>query len=562
MKNLLPVFRSTVTRSGLFAALLGLALLLAGPGRAQSPVPAFNLVRAAGVAQSPMDGMASNHKIATDAAGNSYIAGTFEGTVSFGSIALSSVGGSDVFVAKLDPAGNYLWAVRGGGNGSDSSQGIAVDATGHIYITGSFTSTATFGTALTTAGNSDIFVAKLTPAGTWLWATQGGGINTEMTRSLAVDGGGNAYITGFFDSSSASFGSSTLSNAGAIDAFVAKLDAAGTWLWARSVGGSSPDGGTGLAVDAAGNATLTGFFSSASATFGSVTLSNPFAGFTKVYAARLSASGTWLWASTVDGVGDALGQSVGLDASGNAYVAGYFACPQATFGSTTLTNVGQYDIFVGKLSPTGTWLWAQQAGGADEEYSGALAVDAAGNAYLTGWFSGVNTAFGPTVLGYGGRTDAFVAKLSPAGTWLWAERMGGAESEAAFGVALSPTAEPWVAGTTSSSSIVIGGVGLNNPASPFTMGFVARMGATATGTAKSRPSELSLWPNPARETVRMTLGAATSTRPLLLLDATGRVLRRQELAVGATQTTVSTAGLAPGTYLLRCGSSAQRFVVE
>jgi len=485
--------------------------------------------------------------------------------VNFGGITLTSASNApyvtDVFVAKLDPAGNYLWAVRGGGSGSDTGQDIAVDATGNAYITGDFTGSATFvpGTSLTSTGSRGVFVAKLSPTGQWLWATQAGS-SVAGIKSIALDGSGNAYLSGIIFGSSTVFGNITLSSAGGVDAFVAKLDPAGTCLWARNAGGSSDDRGNDLAVDAAGNATLTGYFSSDSVAFGSITLNNPSPRSWQLFVARLNSSGSWQWASGAYGTNSTIGRSVGLDANGNAYVTGSFDSP-VTFGSTTLAYMGSIDIFVGKLGPTGTWLWAQRAGGVNIEYSYGLAVDGPGNAYIVGGFLGLDTAFGSTALPYSLSDDAFIAKLNPAGQWQWAERMeGNSGADAAYSVALSPTAEPFVAGTTGSASMTIGCVTLYNFTS--TMGFVARMGANATATTRPRMSELSLWPNPAREAVRLTLEAATSARLLLLLDATGRVLRRQELAAGATQAAFSVAGLAPGMYLLRCGSSAQRFVVE
>ena len=135
-----------------------------------------------------------------------------------------------------------------------------MDGVGGVWITGIFAGIATFGShTLTASGNYDIFVAKLGPNGNWLWAVKAGGIDYDYGYSIAVDGAGNAYVTGEFRYTS-TFGSHTLTASGYSDLFVAKLNPSGTWLWAVRAGGGSYDEGYGIAVDGAGNAWVTGCF--------------------------------------------------------------------------------------------------------------------------------------------------------------------------------------------------------------------------------------------------------------------------------------------------------------
>ena len=354
-------------------------------------------------------GQDSGNIIAVDASGNSYVTGYFQGSATFGSTNLTSNQGStDIFVAKLDSNGNWLWAKNAGGTGTDYGYGIWVDASGNIYVTGYFRDTATFGTlpTLTSSGDTDIFVAKLDSSGNWLWAKKAGGSQADYGYSIAVDANGNSYVTGYFQGS-ATFGSTNLTSSGGTDLFVTKLDSSGNWLWAKKAGGTNIDYGYGIAVDASGNSYVTGSFDT-SATFGSTTLTSY--GSTDIFVAKLDSSGNWLWAKKAGGSQADYGYGIAVDASGHSYVTGYFT-NTATFGSTTLICNGYYDIFVAKLDSNGNWKWAKNGGGTGGDYGYGIAIDANGDSYVTGSFEGSAT-FGalPPLSSYG-NADVFVVKV-------------------------------------------------------------------------------------------------------------------------------------------------------
>ena len=346
--------------------------------------------------------------IAVDGAGNVYVTGQFQGYATFGSHSLSSSGGYDIFVAKLSPNGNWLWAVKAGGTSSnDRGYGIAVDGAGNAYVTGYFQDTATFGShSLSSSGGYDIFVAKLSPEGIWVWAINPGGTGNSYGYSIALDGAGNVYATGEFRGT-VTFGSSTLTvNSSSTNILIVKLDASGNWLWAVKAGGTYSDSGYGIAVDGAGNAYVTGSFSS-TATFGSQTLSTSNV---DLFVAKLGPSGNWLWAVKSGGASLAEGYSIAVDGAGNAYVTGYFD-ETITFSNNTLISSGCYDVFVAKITPSGNWLWGVKAGAPGDDYGAGIAVDVAGNAYVTGHFLGTAT-FGSHTLTSMGFRDIFIAKLS------------------------------------------------------------------------------------------------------------------------------------------------------
>ncbi|MDD4223910.1 MAG: SBBP repeat-containing protein [Candidatus Cloacimonetes bacterium] len=356
--------------------------------------------------------------IITDGVGNVYITGSFEGTATFGSIILESTGYADIFVAKLDCSGNWIWAKKAGGTAYDEGFAIATDEAGNVYITGYFVNAANFGAyTLPSNGYEDIFVARLDTNGNWLWAVNAGGTgfgDDSKGYGIAVDDSGNVYITGYFEDD-AEFGATNLDSSGAWDIYVAKLNNSGNWLWAVNAGGTGNDRGSRIAADASGNALICGAFTG-TATFGTQSLT--CAGYSEAYAAKLDASGNWLWAASSAVASDSgcNGSDIELDEAGNTFLAGYFwGAGEVAFGTTTLTSSGGDDIFAAKLDADGNWLWALGAGGPSSSDQGhGIAVDSSGNAWLTGVYEAAT--FGDTSLPGNGSWNVFVAEiLSPAG---------------------------------------------------------------------------------------------------------------------------------------------------
>lgn len=348
--------------------------------------------------------------IETDASGNSYVTGYFEGAASFGTTTLTSSGGYDVFIAKLDANGNWLWAVRAGGTSYDAGNGIDIDASGNCYVTGYFATTATFGsTNLVSGGGDDVFVTKLNANGNWLWAVKGGYNNYETGYRITTDGNGTSYVCGYFGGV-AYFGTNSISAYAGADAYVAKIDASGTWLWARrAAGGSGTDEGMNVATDTAGNIYITGYFTG-TAYFGSGTLTS--AGISDVFVVKYDPGGVWQWAKQAGGTGgDTRGYGIAVTGSDMVFVTGYFTYT-TTIGSTTFSSSGNKDIFIAKLDSSGNWLLAYKAGLNYEDFGIAVTTDSGGNAILTGFYT-LLANFGTISLSAPGHgKELFVAKLS------------------------------------------------------------------------------------------------------------------------------------------------------
>nr|WP_277876980.1 SBBP repeat-containing protein [Sphaerospermopsis sp. FACHB-1194] len=343
--------------------------------------------------------------ITVDNLGNTYATGFFFDPATFGNITLTSTGLGDAFITKLDSSGNFLWAQKFGGASYDIAMGISVDSSGNSYVTGSFSDTATFGDiALTSAGSDDAFITKLDSSGKFLWAQKFGGTSYDYGEGIASDGAGNSYITGYF-SDTATFGDITLTSAGGSDGFITKLDSSGKFLWAKKLGGTSYDSAHGITVDSSGNTYITGSFNGI-ATFGNITLTST--GNDNAFITKLDSSGKFLWAQKFDSI-FCKANGITVDSSGNIYVTGYFS-DTATFGNITLTSAGDSDAFVAKLDSNGKFLSAQNFGGTLADRGLDITSDAKGNIYATGGFSDTAT-FGNTSLTSAGSIDAFIVKL-------------------------------------------------------------------------------------------------------------------------------------------------------
>jgi hypothetical protein len=341
------------------------------------------------------------YAIAVDGSGNAYVTGETSSTdydVTPGAFQTTKGGGDDVFVTKLNATGTALvYSTYIGGSGYEEGYGIVVDGSGNVYVTGSTSSTdydVTPGAFQTTKeGVRDVFVTKLNATGTALvYSTYIGGSNNDEGTAIAVDGSGNAYVTGWTYSTDYDVtpGAFQTTKGGGDDVFVTKLNATGTALvYSTYIGGSGDDRGYAIAVDGSGNAYVTGSTDSPDydVTPGAFQTTN--GGRYDVFVTKLNATGTALVYSTyIGGSSDDGGRGIAVDGSDNAYVTGYTSSINydVTPGAFQTTNEGGYDVFVTKLNATGTALvYSTYIGGSNWDFGNAIAVDGSGNAYVTGY---------------------------------------------------------------------------------------------------------------------------------------------------------------------------------
>ncbi len=364
----------------------------------------------------------------------------------------------DAFVTKMSVYGNLLvYSTYLGGSANEYGGAIAVDATGSAYVSGS--TGGGFPTAnaydATHNGSTDVFVTKLNPAGNVLvYSTYLGGSSTEETGGIAIDASGSVFVAG--NVSSSDFPTASAFDAsfnGGLDAFVAKLSPAGNaLLYSTFLGGGGIDQATGIAVDSGGAAYVVGLvdasgFPTANA-FDAV-----FSGDSDAFVAKLSPAGNALAYSTyLGGSGGELARGIAVDGDGAAYVAG--ATSSADFPvAAAFDNAigGPQDAFVTKLAPAGNALvYSTFLGGSADDVAWSLTVDATRSAYVTGRTGStefpMTNASDPS---YNGERDAFVTKFTAAGTTLaYSTYLGGSEIDDGLAIAVDASGAAYVAGST------------------------------------------------------------------------------------------------------------------
>jgi hypothetical protein len=304
--------------------------------------------------------------IAVDNSGNTYITGTTGSSnydITPGAFQTTIGGSIDVFVTKLNSNGDsLLFSTYIGGNGTDAAYAIAIDGSGNAYTTGYTQSNnydITSGSYQTTHGGyNDLFVTKLNSLGTALiYSTFIGGSSNDYGNAIALDGSGNAYVTGWTTSGDYDIttGAFQTTYGGNDDVFVTKLNSAGTGLiYSTYIGGSGPDYGNAIAIDGSGNAYFTGRTTSTDYDITSGAFQTTIGGQSDVFVTKLNSMGTGLIYSTyIGGIAYDEGKAIAINSSGNAYIAGYTSSYNyhTTTGAFQTTYAGgMYDLFVTKLS--------------------------------------------------------------------------------------------------------------------------------------------------------------------------------------------------------------------
>jgi hypothetical protein len=373
---------------------------------------------------------------AFDAAGNTYVAGHFTGTVNFGGTVLTSAGWADGFVVKLSAAGALVWAVRYGGAGTDSVSDLAVDPSGNPVIGGVHSSAITFGPGMTfTPDGFDSFVVRLSSAsGAALWGVPLSGPGDEDVRALTVDA--NAVTVAGIHTEGLVVGTSHLVDVGPVDGFVILLAlGTGSLRWAENVTGSTATSTTvaDVAVDRwNGRVVVVGHFDGGWVAMGGRVLhpntgSVPWTPMVGIY----QTDGSVQWARTFSGTGSLGG--VAVDGGANTYVGGHYY-DAGSFDGIPLPDPAGSDAFVARLGSGGDVNWVRTMGGPGGDGVHDVAASPGGDIAVSGTFSGTATILG-TTLSAVGPEDEFVGAVNASGTELWVDRAGGASDEDSTGLA-------------------------------------------------------------------------------------------------------------------------------
>jgi hypothetical protein len=468
--------------------------------------------------------------IALDGSGNAYITGQTK-SLSFGGKPAGPT--FNVFVTKVNSTGtalvytDILAAIGGGGScsvsgtGSCSGNAIAVDSTGSAYVAGSATAGFPTLSAFQTSfggGASDAFVLKLNSSGTLMYSTYLGGGGDDIANAIAVDGSGNAYIAGGTQSANFPLKSAFQSSHSGDDAFVTKLASIGTSLvYSTYLGGSSANVATGIALDSSNNAYVAGITDSNDFPTTSGVVQATYGLAEDGFVTEVKADGSaWVYSTYLGGSGRDDALAIAVDAAGEAYVTGSTSSsnfPTANAAQNALGGNSATNVFVAKLSTGGTaFVFSTYYGGNLDDAGAGIALDSFGDAYVTGTATSSNY---PVTSGGGslhGTSDALVTEFSNTGFVVYSSFLGGSGTEnqelangnitGPFGaIAVDSTSNAYLAGSTASNDFpTTAGVAQANYGGGLNDGFVAKVGAA--------PADFSVAVSPT--TTSTTSGQTTS----------------------------------------------------
>ncbi|HEU4716633.1 MAG TPA: gliding motility-associated C-terminal domain-containing protein [Bacteroidia bacterium] len=405
--------------------------------------------------------------VAVDGSGNTFSTGYFTSTATFGSSSLSSSGVDDIYLARLGTNGLYQWIQKAGGTGSDRALSVKADAAGNSYITGFFHGTATFGSqSVTAAGAQDVFIAKYDPSGTCLWVKSGGGANADIGNGITVDNSGNVIVTGEF-AGTATFGSFSLTSMnGSTDVFTTKLDASGNFLWAKKGTAPLTDRGIDVDCDASGNIYVTGQFSD-SITF-DVTHNNNM--LNAIFLISYDPSGNEQWFRVIGGGVVNISNSIACNGAGGIFLTGDFQGTLTFFGSTNTNLSATYAncIFIARYDQSGNLVWDAAESSDSPLTSRSITADAnscfiAGNFKCT--FDSYSDRYGSGIFNSSGYWDIFEGKYdASSGSWGMSRQLGGKKDQNCNGIAVDAAGNPHVTGSYVQSLVV--------PVDPSFYGFI------------------------------------------------------------------------------------------
>jgi len=361
------------------------------------------------------------YALTIDSLSNVYVTGSFKDSVDFDpgplTYYLNSPASTEIFVLKLDPNGNFVWAKHiksaSGGNINAEAYGIAVDDSGYVYTTGHFNSPVDFdpgiGTYTLSPTGINCFVSKLDNAGNFVWAkVLGKGTTGAYGTGIAVDKTGNIFVGGYLDglNTNGDFdpdaGTYTLPCTGFNNSFITKLNKNGGLAWARAVNGYNKDIAYAMTIDAYGNSFLSGYFFGLTDFDPGPGVFNISPSTNDIYILKLDNLGNFDWVKSFGGSANDVGQALATDKLGNIYCTGYF---QNTVdfdpgpGVSSVTSQGFNDCFILKLSTLGNLSWIAAISGSGEETGWALNIDYKGAVHTAGTFT--NTPdFDPSTANY------------------------------------------------------------------------------------------------------------------------------------------------------------------
>jgi len=382
------------------------------------------------------------NSICHDATGNIFVTGRYSGVTNFAATnSLTAIGIEDAYIAKYNSSGVIQWANNFGASGKTcDGMKIISDNAGNCYVIGYFEGSVDFDPSasnfvLNSNGSFDVFVAKYSSSGAFIWAFNLGGTNMDMGMSIEFDNQGNIVVGGIFRSTvdfDPSPSTYTLSSVGTgeFDGFFAKYNPNGTLMWAKSVGGDNLLGEwvRDIKVDATNNIYVVGYYTGTIDLDPTITAYNLVSnGNYDIYLAKYDANGNILWGHSFGGANFDYCERFEITPSGSIYMTGNFQNVidlDPSPSTYTVGSTGQADMFIAKYSTNGDLIFANAIGGVGTDYLNAIKIDLDSNIYITGMTFGNTIDFDPSPNTYtinsSLQEDAFIAKYNHLGNVIWA----------------------------------------------------------------------------------------------------------------------------------------------
>jgi hypothetical protein len=555
---------------------------------AKAQTPSFTWVKQMG----KFGGFVTPRATVVDASGNVISTGLFKNTIDFdpggGVSTLTSVNNpstannqNDIFISKVDVNGNFVWAKQLAGIDLKDATAVGVDAAGNVYTTGFFYGTVDFDPGvgvsnLTSKGYNDIFISKLDASGNFVWAKQMGSLYGDNGYAITVDSAGNVFTTGSFSDTCDFDPNAGVSNMTAFveNIFISKLDTNGNFVWAKSMGGIAYNRGKAITLDATGNVYVGGTFGGTTdfdpnAGVANLTSVGSFGGYEDMFILKLDLNGSYVWAKQFSGTGTKFLKGMAVDASGNVFTAGMFSGtvdfnPSAAVGNLSGPTFGD-DGFISKLDVSGNFVWVKQLEGTIRDVA-SLALDTAGNVYTTGnFYSDSPTDFDPGVgiynlsITHRFGDDTYILKLDISGSFVWVKQIGGVPSltagpdTIAKSIVVDSSGSIYTTGTFGSSTSDSGdfdpdaGVALLTPTGGSADMFVHKMSQTALGLSKnSYDNNISVYPNPSNGNFNIEIDENLIGAKATVYNILGQKVKDFEL-----KSTIINQYLNKGIYLLQ-----------
>lgn len=507
-------------------------------------------------------------------------AGTVDFDPGLSTYNLMGTGADDGYISKLDPEGNFSWAKAFTGAGGTAGFEIETDAVGNVYSIGKFNGTVDFnpgaGTFNLSAGSEDIYISKLDNAGNFIWAKslKGTGSNNNWGYSISLDPTtGDVYTTGWFmgtldfDPGPGVFNLTSNQD----NSFILKLDSDGNFLWARSFNSSTPTRGFSIVIDNSGAVySAGGFEGTADFDPGSGVFNLTAINGADIYISKLDASGNFISVLTVGGAGTEYAIDLKLDpTNGDIYAAGSFDGtvdfdPSAgTYNLTSNSNgLYEWDSYIFKLNGSGGFEWAKSVGGLEIDRMAYLALDVTSEnkgVYATGTFGGtVDFDPGANVnnLTSAGNEDAYLLKLDlNSGDFIWAKSFGGTGEDTPVTMAIDNSGDLYLTGyfysPTLSFETTNGTITFSNPGD-YPDAFIVKLDNMINSGVETivQESGILIYPNPANDVLVVSFPNMTDKEVRInITDLTGKIV----YTATPTQTErleINTANLAEGVYFI------------